>query len=249
MIMNLLNNNQRPTGQNSLSCGNFQHCKSVVKGLVMALLIVAMLPLEGYSQEKKSREVTFEAGADVVSSYIWRGQDYDGIAFQPYASVYVDNFYAGVWSSVGEDCKELDIFIGYEFGNCWVEVMDYWCPQGSHVFEGTFGYDFGPVNLAWSTNFAGDDGVNKKGNRAYSSYFCANAPFSLFSLDWEAEVGVVPWATDYYADVTGFAVTDLSLSVSKSFEISVGDLSLMSRLSYNPVVSDLYWLCGVGISL
>lgn len=247
--MNLLNNNQRHTRQNSLSCATLLQSLSAVKKLVIALFIVAMFPLLGYSQDDKSCEVSFDAGADVVSSYVWRGQKYDGFSFQPTANIYLNNLYVGAWGTVGEDYKELDLYVGYEFGNAWVEVMDYWCPQGSHVFEGTVGYDFGVVNFAWSTNFAGDDGINKKGNRAYSSYFCANAPFSLLTCDWAAEVGIVPWATDYYEDVTGFAVTDISLSVSKSVELSAVNLSLMTKLSYNPVIDDIYWIAGVNISL
>lgn len=46
----------------------------------------------------------------------------------------------------------------------------------SHLFEAQIGYDFGPVAVNWYTNFAGDDGVDKDGDRAYSSYISVAAP-------------------------------------------------------------------------
>ena len=54
------------------------------------------------------------------------------------------------------------------------------------------GYDFGFLSLQWYTNFAGNDGLNSNGDRAYSSYFELSAPFRLGGLDWSASLGVVP---------------------------------------------------------
>lgn len=232
-MKNLLNNNQRPTKQNSLLCG-------------LLLLFAALLPVNTFAQDDEGK-FSVEASADVVTSYIWRGQKLDGFAFQPTATIYAGNFYAGVWSNIGKDCKELDIYVGYEFGNAWVEVMDYWLPQGSHAFEGTIGYDFGPVNLSWATIFAGDDGVNKNDKRAYSSYICANVPFSLLTIDWAVEAGAVPWATDYYEDVNGFAVVDLSLAAARSFNLGILDLGATAKFTYNPAINKTYLVGGINI--
>ena len=51
--------------------------------------------------------------------------------------------------------------------------------ENSHVFEANVGYDFSSSCLNWYTNFAGNDGLNKDGDRAYSSYVEATAPFKL----------------------------------------------------------------------
>ena len=54
-----------------------------------------------------------------------------------------------------------------------------------------------PLAVNWYTNFAGNDGVNKDGDRAYSSYLELAAPFKLASLDWTATVGAVPFSTSF----------------------------------------------------
>ena len=82
----------------------------------------------------------------------------------------------------------------------------------SHLFEAQIGYDFGPVAVNWYTNFAGDDGVDKDGDRAYSSYISVAAPFTLGGLDWTAEIGATPLATDFYG-ANGFVNTVVACKV------------------------------------
>ena len=60
-------------------------------------------------EEESSKPVTFayEAGAEVVSAYIWRGQYNGSLSFQPTASIGFDaldeaiQFRAGVWANIG----------------------------------------------------------------------------------------------------------------------------------------------------
>ena len=51
----------------------------------------------------------YEAGAEVVSSYLWRGQYNGGLSFQPYVSVGYEgektSFSFGAWGSVGASCE------------------------------------------------------------------------------------------------------------------------------------------------
>ena len=115
----------------------------------------------------------------------------------------------------------------------------------NHVFEATVGYDFGPVALAWYTNIAGNDGENKDGKRAYSSYVEANVPFSLAGVDWKATAGVVPYATTLYG-TTGFAVTNLSLRATK--EIKVTDtfsIPVFGQVTGNPCSQKAYLVFGL----
>lgn len=56
----------------------------------------------------------------------------------------------------------------------------------------------GFLAVNWYTNFAGYDGVNNEGSRAYASYVSVTAPFKLGGLDWTAEIGATPWANDFY---------------------------------------------------
>ena len=86
-----------------------------------------------------------------------------------------------------------------------IGITDYWFNAGqdpearyfkydahgtNHVFEATIGYDFGLASLQWYTNIAGNDGLNKDGKRAYSSYVEANVPFKLATVDWTASFSI-----------------------------------------------------------
>ena len=117
--------------------------------------------------------------------------------------------------------------------------------ETSHVFEGNIGYDFGPLAINWYTNFAGNDGVNKDGDRAYSSYVELAAPFKLASLDWTATVGAVPYRTSFYAKANGFAVTNLGLKACKDIEITNSfSVPVFAGVYANPSTQKAYFVCG-----
>ena len=113
------------------------------------------------------------------------------------------------------------------------------------MFEANIGYDFGVASLQWFTNFAGNDGTNKDGDRAYSSYVEAVVPFKLASVDWTATAGAVPFATTSY-NTTGFAVTNLSLKATK--EIKVTDsfsIPVFGQVVGNPCSQYAYLVFGL----
>lgn len=232
--------------------------KKNLKKWALLLMTAIALPATTMAQDKVEASV----GASVVSKYVWRGQDLGGVSIQPELSLSYKGLSLTAWGSVGiesKDAKELDLILGYETGNFSISLTDFWClPDGeefdyfkygahstSHVFEAQVGYDFGLVALNWFTNIAGADGVNKDGKRAYSSYVSATVPFSLWSIDWEAEVGATPWATDYYACADGFTVCDLSLGASKDLKIKSFSLPLFAKVTYNPAVEKGYFTFGI----
>ena len=148
------------------------------KETALLLGLSMTVPATSIAQDKVEASV----GADLVSGYIWRGQDLGGVSIQPSLSVAYKGFSLGAWGSAGiesADTKELDLTLGYSTGGFSISVTDYWFNGGpgyfhygthhtSHVFEAQIGYDFGPLAVNWYTNFAGADGVNKDGDRAYS---------------------------------------------------------------------------------
>lgn len=224
------------------------------KVTVLALLATG-LPFTAKAQDKVEASV----GADLVSGYIWRGQDLGGVSLQPSVSISYKGFSLEAWGSVGfesKDDKELDLTLGYENGGFSLSVTDYWFNSGpgyfhygarntAHTFEAQIGYDFGPLAVNWYTNFAGTDGVNKDDKRAYSSYLSLAAPFNLGGLEWTAEVGATPWATDYY-DSNGFAVCDVSLGVSKDIKITdTFSLPLFAKATWNPRTEGAYFVVGL----
>lgn len=229
--------------------------RNVKLGVIAIALLSAAMPFTTKAQDKVEASV----GADIVSGYIWRGQDLGGVSLQPSASVAYKGFSLGAWGSVGiesTDAKEFDLTLGYSTGGFSVSVTDYWFNTGAgyfhydahntaHVYEAQLGYDFGPVAVNWYTNFAGDDGVKENGDRAYSSYISVAAPFKLGGLDWTAEVGATPWETDFYG-ASGFAVCDVSLGVAKDIRITDSfSLPLFAKATWNPRSEGAYFVVGL----
>jgi hypothetical protein len=226
------------------------------------IVLLAMGLLAGASTHAQE-EVETTVAVDVVSSYIWRGQDLGSAALQPTLGIGYKGLSLTAWGSYGitdpADTKEFDLTLGYTVGGLNIGVTDYWFNAGldpgnryfkydahgtNHVFEANIGYDFGFASLQWYTNFSGNDGVNKDGDRAYSSYAEATVPFRLASVDWTATAGVVPFATDFYG-TTGFAVTNLSLRADK--EIKVTDsfsIPVFGQVTANPCAQKAYLVLG-----
>ena len=230
-----------------------------IRKMISILLSVACVATAGAQEKEK---VSAAIGADLVNQYIWRGQDLGNVSLQPTLGVEWKGLNLSTWGSVGiadaKDTKELDFILSYANKGFQVGLTDYWFSAGkyfqyrnsktTHIFEAFVGYDFKYLSATWYTNFAGDDGLNKNGNRAYSSYLELAAPFHLGGLEWNAVVGVVPWRTTLYK-TDGFAVTNISLKASKVFKIKEKyELPLYVGLTTNPDSQKFYLLCGIAFS-
>jgi len=226
---------------------------------VKIAMIVTMLS-SGIMGVWAQDQVEAHLGADIVSDYIWRGQDFGDVSLQPELSVAWKGLSLSAWGSVGlsdkDDAQELDLTLSYETGGLSFGIIDYWDdgddqpyfyyknPDTAHSFEGFVSYDFGPVGASWQTYFAGSD-YQADGKRAYSSYFELAAPFRLASCDWDARFGLVPWKSGMY-DVSGFSVTNLSLRATKAIKISpTFELPLFGQLVANPASQHFYFVFGL----
>ena len=119
------------------------------------LTIVALLsPNISYSQD---------FGADLVSSYVWRGTQFgSGAHVQPYMDLGSGNLTGGVWGSFPTSAKgggnELDLWVSYDFGPLALTVTNYTFPGEGGVYadsEGLFNGDY--TELAASTSIMGVD--------------------------------------------------------------------------------------------
>ena len=200
---------------------------------------------------------------DVVSSHIWRGQDLGDVSLQPTLGIGYKGFSLTAWGSVGlsdpSDTKEFDLTLSYAIGGLNIGITDYWFNTGldpenryfkygahgtNHVFEANVGYDFGPASLQWYTNFAGNDGMNKDGERAYSSYVELTVPFKLATVDWTATAGAVPFSTDFYG-TDGFNVTNLALKATKEIKVSESfSVPVFGQVAANPCSKKAYLVIG-----
>jgi hypothetical protein len=242
----------------------------------MKKVILAIAVLTGTFGASKAQE--FSVGADVVSSYVWRGvYQGGGVSIQPAIGFSVGGFSLGAWgsSNFSGGNKEVDFTVGYEISGVSLSITDYWWAgegaynyfqygedETSHVFEATVGYTLPiekfPLSLAWSTVFAGADGLNKDGKKAYSSYLELSYPFTVKDMALSASVGIVPWGTTLYGvgvEETGlpnyrpdssFSIVNISLKASK--EIKITDsfaLPVFGQVIANPRSEDIFLIFGV----
>lgn len=207
--------------------------------------------------------------ADLTSAYLWRGQKNAGVSFQPVLGVKYKNFNLYAWGNEqlsppsGQPVKhEIDLFLKYTFAQKYtVGLKDvYVNTRGDGVFS--FGHiphaangldvllaaDFRYVNFEWTTTVAGYDGYDKKGRRSYGSYLIANAPFTFAKIDWNAQVGVVPYYCSRYSDDDsgGFHVNMCALKASHTFAFDKISSSLTPymQLMVNPSARTAYFQVG-----
>ena len=221
---------------------------------VTRLLTLSTLSLFATTAGAQETKVETTVEANLVSQYIWRGQDLGNASLQPTLGIDFKGLSFSTWGSVG-----LDLTLSYSIGGLNIGVTDYWFSDGpepegryfkydahgtNHVFEGNIGYDFGVASLQWYTNFAGNDGVNKNGKRAYSSFFEIAVPFKLAKVEWTATAGAVPFTTDYYMN-NGFEVTHLSLAALKEIRITDSfTLPIFGEVIANPCSQKAYFVFG-----
>ena len=223
------------------------------------IVLMALMFATGMSATAQD-EVETTVSADVVSTYVWRGMECGSAAIQPTLGIGYKGLSLSAWGSYGlvdtHDAKEFDLTLAYSTGGFNIGITDYWfntpeeryflydANKTSHIFEANIGYDFGPAAIQWFTNFAGNDGYNEDGKRAYSSYVELSAPFKLASVDWSAAVGAVPYATDFYG-VDGFAVTNVSLKATKDIKVTDSfSIPVFAQVAANPSTEKAYLVFG-----
>ena len=234
-----------------------------MKKIVLFALGMAM-SMTTFAQD----EIETTVSADVVSQYIWRGQDLGSVSLQPTLGAAYKGLSLTAWGSTGltnpADTKEFDLTLAYSIGGFNIGVTDYWFnvvpggdPDGryfrynahstNHTLEANVGYDFGLASLQWYTYFGGNTGRNEDGKRVYSSYFEVNVPFKLSSIDWTATAGAVPFATDAYNTYTsGFAVTNVALKATKDIKVSDSfSVPIFGQIAANPCTQKAYLVFGL----
>lgn len=227
------------------------------------LYITALAMLASIAGAKAESDFSGTISADFVSRYIWRGQDLGHVSVQPTLGVAYKGLSLTAWGSVGltesSDTKEFDLTLAYSTGGFNVGITDYWFSTGqdpdaryflykahktNHVFEGNVGYDFGFLSFQAYVNFAGNDGLNKSGKRAYSTYLELAAPFRFVTCDWTATLGAVPMATTSYG-TGGFAVTNVGLKATKAIKVTDSfSIPLFAQVIGNPCSQKAYFVFG-----
>lgn len=231
--------------------------------LSAALVCSMMVSLSAWAEEGE-KKVEFEVGADVVSAYVWRGQDCGGFSVQPAATVTwtKPGISLGAWASAElfesssvANMTEFDLSLSwsptealsvgltdyYFYDSYYLRRWDF-SGESSHNLELNLSYDFGFMQLAWNTCLTGYD-YNSKGDRAYSSYFEASVPFAIGGVDCSAALGIVPWEDCFNTGGfnEGFNVTNIALTANKDIK----GLPFMGQVVYNPQLETTYFVVGL----
>ena len=114
------------------------------KILVLAL---ALIGVGAFSYQAKAEEgtkgISLEVGADVVSSYLWRGQHLGGLSLQPSVTLDWNGLYVCGWANIGADNwkfqefnPELDITIGYDNYGFMLDLTHLYYFYGDKYFKG-----------------------------------------------------------------------------------------------------------------
>ena len=235
---------------------------------IFSFIIAAMLLMPVTSKA----QTDFSFRADFVSSYMWRGVATAGASIQPAMGLTAGGFSIGTWGSVevaGFGYKEVDLAIGYSVGGFSIGLTDYWWDgegafnyfkfkedQHSHLLEVNLGYELeSGLSFSWNTMVArtGDKYLDdSETKRAYSTYVEAGYSFDVKDVNLTASLGFNPWKsnvlyTDAYPYATdGLAVTNISLTASKSISISDRfSLPVFSQLAFNPATEDVFLVFGI----
>ena len=204
------------------------------------LTIVALLsPNISYSQD---------FGADLVSSYVWRGTQFgSGAHVQPYMDLGSGNLTGGVWGSFPTSAKgggnELDLWVSYDFGPLALTVTNYTFPGEGGIYaegEGLFNGDY--TELAASTSIMGVD--------LSAGYF---TEVEALYIELGFSTGAVDIALGYGDDQAdgfyaggGSGLVNMSFSGSKDIQISdTYALPVSGSFIINPEAETAFLVFGI----
>lgn len=231
-----------------------------MKNIIISTVFILLSTISTTAQQK----ITINGGADLVSSYIWRGSYNAGASIQPTISMEIAGFRLGAWGSTdfgGNGKKEVDLSASYTWQGLTVGITDYWWAgegafnyfhyaKGStaHLFEGSVSYQLPiekfPLIISWNTIFAGADQNN------YSTYIELCYPFIVRSVNMKAIIGATPWYSPAFlsSNNQGFSICNVAISAEKTINFfDKISIPLFSQLIFNPVIEDVYLVFGVSL--
>ena len=168
--------------------------KRIIIILALTLIGVSAFSFKAFAKDTEEKEPDFfyEVGADLVSSYLWRGQNLGGLSIQPSVTVGWKGLYLCTWANIGADNwkfeelnPELDITIGYENFGFQLDLTHLYYFYGDKYFKGLTdpnniysgstmelhaGINIGewtekiPLSIDWYTTVLGYDPVYNKYN-------------------------------------------------------------------------------------
>jgi len=209
------------------------------KTVTIASLAVALFAGMGSTAQAEG----FKIGADVVSSYVFRGGELgDSPAIQPNLSYTFPGIgvVVGAWGSYaiaeddGDRYKEIDLYVTVPVGPFSITLTDYYLPNdgdafdysddGPNTLEASIGYSHENLGLLAAMFIAGNDYDNAK-------YF--EASYKFYDKDgFSAKAVVGAGEEDYDGDQYGIEESDTIALVNTG--ISVSKDRYTASYIYNP---------------
>jgi len=213
-----------------------------------------------------SVKAQFATGADIVSSYVWRGIQQDlpvagnpslgSPNIQPYVSFTTGKFTVGSWASGSflGNIKEVDLNATYTFSSAFaLTVTDYnynfasqpnyfnYGKKTPHIFEASLAYTTGAFSANINTMLAGADTL-ATGKNAFSTYL--ELDYQINPLAKVFLGGSLAQSGTY--GTTGFGITNVGIKVSKSIVITDKfSLPVYGILGANPYSKNAFFVAGI----
>lgn len=238
-------------------------------------VLISIVLLSITSSAVAQERVTAYSTVDITNHYLWRGQRLADVSIQPVLGIKWRglNFFAWGNTQVAPPANqdpvkfEIDLFLKYQLTPRFnVALKDVYTNtrgngffsygrigEASHGVELVLNYDWRYLITEWTTTIFGHDGLNKKGERSYSSYLLTTVPFRIGKVNFGAMLGVVPYYTSRYDDnSSGFHVNMVSLKATYDIPISERSgykLPVYSQFMVNPSNEQAYLQVGCKVIL
>ena len=183
-------------------------------------------------------------GADIVSSYVWRGLQYhQGAAVQPWLELETGGLSGGVWGSfpvtAGDEGHELDLWVSYDFGPLAITATQYTFPDefgfyGSELLDGDF-------EVSGSTSIGSFDLTAGYFTDSEALYIEAGFPIGPVGI-------AVGYGDGWYTTDGDGGIVNVSMSGEKEIKIT-DDFSLpvFGSFIFNPEAEAAYIVFGVSL--
>lgn len=218
-----------------------------------------------FAQEESAKEskVSVSAGADLVSSYVWRGTNVSGASFQPSVTLNAGGFSLGVWGSTDfqHGINEFDWVASYSVSGLTFGLTDYCGPYSrldngkfpnygkydNHILEFNAAFDFAEVcekfamTVAANVNLVNDKDAND--DEQFSTYIELGYPVKAGPVNVDFALGLTPFEGMYS---NNFNIVNLSVKGSKELQFSPSfSLPVYAQGVINPYTEQAYLVFGM----
>ena len=186
-------------------------------------------------------------GADVVSSYVWRGTQFgQGPHIQPYVSAGKGGFEIGLWGSfpttAGGGGNELDAYLSYDFGPLALTVTNYTFPNGDGTYSSGSFFD-GDIEVSASADIGNLSILGGYFPDLETLYI--EAGYSFGDVDFALGFGSDSKDAFYVGDGES-DIVNVSFGYSKEIKITEDySLPVFSSFVYNPSAEAAFLVFGL----